>query len=403
MNEKMSRQEVSEALDRRLSGLQGDPWLTAKVLSKAEGEKPVKKLSATAIIVIVLLVLTMAGALAAALNAWGVVDFAGNYSWTYVPENARDNVTPENVTVETDKVICTIQESYYDGGILRVTAKVEPKDNRLLAVDDVIPTVNEEDTAVTVAEYAQKHFDGRVAEVWLFPVDEESEEGGGDWKSNEDGSAVLYAECSFDEEMQDREVHLQLGYVPGQIPETLTDYEEGGSFYDESAVERTTITLKVHAVETETYVSEEPMDFPSAGVQMQKVVMTVTPLEIRCKLYYAITDLEKYLAMNDGLWFEFVDPAKITKESYFEQTFEGGMTGGGSVGYADGNNAGAEDGEEDGEEGGEEGRAVEVGTVMRQTDSLGLNAKGDEYTIRAYNCWDKTRYETVTFRVTKVE
>ena len=89
--------------------MQEDPWLTAKVLSEAEGEKPVKKISATAILVIALLALTMAGALAAALNAWGVIDFAGNLSWTYVPENARDSVTAENMTVETDQLICTIR------------------------------------------------------------------------------------------------------------------------------------------------------------------------------------------------------------------------------------------------------------------------------------------------------
>ena len=44
MSEKMSRKEFSESLDRRLSGLQGDPWLRTKVLAKTEGEKPVKKL-----------------------------------------------------------------------------------------------------------------------------------------------------------------------------------------------------------------------------------------------------------------------------------------------------------------------------------------------------------------------
>ena len=66
MSEKMSRKEFSESLDRRLSGLQGDPWLRTKVLAKTEGEKPVKKLSAATIAVIVLLILAMAGALAAA-------------------------------------------------------------------------------------------------------------------------------------------------------------------------------------------------------------------------------------------------------------------------------------------------------------------------------------------------
>ena len=416
MNERISRQEVSEALGRRLSGLQDDPWLTAKVLSKAEGEKPVKKLSATAILVIVLLVLTMAGALAAALNAWGVIDFAGNRSWTYVPENAQDSVTAENMTVETDQLICTIQDSYYDGEILQITARIQPKEKMLLVVEnsDVMPSDNEEE-CVPVTEYAQKHFDGRLADVYLSPMDMGvgSE---GDWKSNEDGSVTVYMACEFPDEQQDRDAQLELGFVPAKDPAALTEEDlDEGNVYDYDAMVRTPVTLKVHAVESETYVCEEPMDFPSVGVQVQKVVMKVTPWEIRYKLDYAITDLEKYMAMDDGLWFEFVDPAKINAANYFEQTFEGGMTGGGSVGLADDNNDGeaadgeAADGEAgdgeavDEEAGDEEAWKVEVGTVLRQTDSLGLNAKSDEYTVRAYSSWEKTRFESVTFKVTRVK
>ena len=81
MRDEMNRTEFSESLDRRLSGLQGDPWLAAKVLARTEGEKPVKKLSATTILVIVLLVLTMAGALATA--NWTVIGRIFGDGWYY--------------------------------------------------------------------------------------------------------------------------------------------------------------------------------------------------------------------------------------------------------------------------------------------------------------------------------
>ena len=389
MNERISRQEVSDALERRLSGLQDDPWLTAKVLSKAEGEKTVKKISATAILVIALLALTMAGALAAALNAWGVIDFAGNLGWTYVPENARDSVTAENLTVETDHLICTIRESYYDGEILRVTADIEPKEKMLLVADDetIMPADNEEDCGVTAVEYAKAHFGSRLGDVYLFPeemdVDCETE-----WRSNEDGSVTVYMACFFPDEQAERDAELELGYVPGRDLESLTEEElEEEGLFDTENMERTPVTLKVRAVETESYVCEEPLDFPSAGVQVTRVAMTVSPLEIRYRLYFTVTDLEKYKATEGGLWFEFVNPESTATE-YFEQTFEGGLSGGGSIGCVD-------DEDEFGNE--------KVGTVLCQTDTLGLNALGEEYTLRAYNCWEKTRYETVTFRVTKVE
>ena len=309
MNERISRQEVSDALERRLSGLQEDPWLTAKVLSKAEGEKTVKKISATAILVIALLALTMAGALAAALNAWGVIDFAGNLSWTYVPENARDSVTAENLTVETDDLVCTIRESYYDGEILRLTADIAPKEKMLLVAEDevIMPADNEED-CVTAVEYAKTHFGGRLGDVYLCPEDMDVD-CEADWRSNEDGSVTLYMACFFPDELPERDAKLELGYVPGKDLESLTEEElEEESFFDTENMVRTPVTLKVRAVETESYVCEEPLDFPSAGVKVTRVAMTVSPLEIRYRLYFTVTDLEKYKALDGGLWFEFVNP-----------------------------------------------------------------------------------------------
>ena len=388
MNERISRQEVSDALERRLSGLQEDPWLTAKVLSKAEGEKPVKKISATAILVIALLALSMAGALAAALNAWGVIDFAGNLGWTYVPENARDSVTAENLTVETDDLVCTIRESYYDGEILRLTADIAPKEKMLLVAEDevIMPADNEED-CVTAVEYAKTQFGGRLGDVYLCPEDMDVD-CEADWRSNEDGSVTLYMACFFPDELPEREAKLELGYVPGKDLESLTEEElEEESFFDTENMVRTPVTLKVRAVETESYVCEEPLDFPSAGVQVTRVAMTVSPLEIRYRLYFTVTDLEKYKALDGGLWFEFVNP-ESTAADYFEQTFEGGLSGSGSIVCVD-------DRDEFGNE--------KVGSVLCQTDTLGLNALGEEYTIRAYNCWEKTRYEAVTFRVEKVK
>lgn len=40
MNKKKNSTEFAEALDRRLSGLQGDPWLAQRIIANEE-EKPV--------------------------------------------------------------------------------------------------------------------------------------------------------------------------------------------------------------------------------------------------------------------------------------------------------------------------------------------------------------------------
>ena len=60
MNKKKTRAEFAESLDRRLSGLQGDPWLTQHIIEKEKGEEPkMKKISTSFIVVIALLVITV--------------------------------------------------------------------------------------------------------------------------------------------------------------------------------------------------------------------------------------------------------------------------------------------------------------------------------------------------------
>ena len=122
-NEKLSKAEVIESLDRRLSGLQGDPLLTAKVLAKAEGDKPMRKLSRTAILVIALLVVTMAGALA--VSHWGAINrfFAGGY--------VNEEAIVSAMTVKSDmKMLCfTAADAYWTSYYgLTVAIKAEPTD-----------------------------------------------------------------------------------------------------------------------------------------------------------------------------------------------------------------------------------------------------------------------------------
>ena len=77
---KKNREEFAQSLDRRLSGLQGDPWLAQRIIASEEGEEPmVKKTSATVIILIALIAVLSTSALAAALKAWGLIDFEGSH------------------------------------------------------------------------------------------------------------------------------------------------------------------------------------------------------------------------------------------------------------------------------------------------------------------------------------
>jgi len=385
------QQRVQKAVAHSFSHLQADPWLTQRVLANAKGEEPVvKKISVSMIVAVMLVVLTLTGALATALNAWGIIDFAGNHANVYIPPRYEESIRLEDMVVEGNNLTCQIQQSYYDGKILRVTAHVIPKNDVLLVGDcaypgdpaaNLFPSFDMEQTSI--AAYALKHHEGRMASVVLDT--DPTAEGSGGFRLNEDGSATLYLEAGFEDEQTNREVSLCLSYLPlmnaGSMSEAeWNSYED--SIYDFSGHENLLIPMTFQSIAVKTFVCEDFLDFPSVGVKVSNVALTVTPLEIRYTLDYVVTDPALYDQQEGGLWFEFIDP-NSTETEHHKQRVSEGLTSWGSIGRVDGRYD----------------LPDEIGTQYRQNDSIGLDALGEQYTLRAYNAWDKTRYEQVTFKV----
>lgn len=393
-NDQEIMRSIRAAIDDCTRGIDDAPSLQYRIARKAKGEEPVtKKISAAAILAIALIAVSMTAALAAALNSWGIISFAGNHENAYVPPKYEESIVKENEIIETESVRCTLQESYFDGKILRLTAQIVPKVNALLigldsSVDDPVsnlfrqaPDQNGETETESIGAYALRAYDGHLAEIGL-DAEIEWDNYSSDYTRNEDGSYTWYLECQVQDETQEANVPLVLSYYPMTITGEQPSVDRVTVDFDHR--ETAAVTKTFHSVETKTYVCDRPMDLPSVGVQVQRVIMTVTPLEIRYALDYEITNLNLYQAQEYGLWFEFIDPDSKETEPY-AQTVSNGLTSGGSTGRLDGRHE----------------LPDEVGTVYRQRDAIGLDALSDQYTIRAYNAWDKTRYEAVTFHVTE--
>ena len=391
MNKKKNREEFAQAIDRRLSGLQGDPHLAQRIMANGKGEEPmVKKTSAAVIIMAALIALLTTGALAAALNAWGLIDFAGRHPGTFVPANYEDSVRPENETLETDSVSCTVRESYFDGRILRLTAQVTAKANMLLiGADSSVNTpisdlfwqagdAENEQEEETIGAYALREYAGKLAEVSLG-AEIDCADASLDYMRNEDGSYTFYLEYAFEEERTEIDVPLKLGVIPMRV---YTDGQEEEEVVDRESRESANRVMSFHSVATKTLLCETPMDFPKAGVRVNCVTFTVTPLEIRYALDYEVTDPEAFKAQDGGLWFEFIDPDSDAAEAPDQRVSSGLMSG---------STVTRQDSESNGMTGSE--------MIYRQTGSIGLNALGEQYTIRAFNAWDKARYESTTFSV----
>ena len=104
---------------------------------------------------------------------------------------------------------------------------------------------------------------------------------------------------------------------------------------------------------------------------------TEKPLEINYVIEFTVVDAEKFEATDDGLWFEFIDPNSRAKQPYAQRLKEG-VFGVGSVAAVD-------------------------DTHYCQRGTLSLGEKADSYTLRAYECWEKRRFDTHEIRMEKAE
>ena len=116
------QQKVQNAINHSLSGLQEDPWLAQRVLAQAKGEEAmVKKSSGVFVVVCILLVLSMATAVAAGVLYLGrgldaklqiTEEIREVYQETELFDAPDLSVTQNGVTVRVDQAIVDEQAAY---------------------------------------------------------------------------------------------------------------------------------------------------------------------------------------------------------------------------------------------------------------------------------------------------
>lgn len=375
MNKKMTPHDFRASLNRRLSGLTADSFLAQRIIAEEKKMTVSKKRPALLILVAVLLFVLVAGALAYALNVFGIVDFAGRQANTFVPPQYEACIVQLNQPIDTAFGNATLQEAYYDGQVLRLTAHIVPKGKILLIGGNVSLSDpmdrsfdGAESPGMTIAQCARQYYEGQLYEVNLRAGENETCV----LMPHEDGSVTLYLECIFEDVQACREMNVELIGIPIRV-----DGNDVGT-YDFSGRENVSVKISFHASETKVYTCHDEMKFPEAGVKVCGVEMTVTPLEIRYTLEYEVVDLEAFSAQQGGLWFDFVHA-----DDGVYQSVSSGLYSSESCGRADGAFFAPD----------------EEGTVYRQTGAVGLDNLSDHYTIQAYNAWEKTRYEIHSFEV----
>jgi len=123
MQENHERKEFQDAINHRLSGLEGNPWLAQRIMTAEKGEPPVmkKKLSVSFILVLLAMALTVTAAMALMQSQIADRLFGGEEN---VPEEIINQIYTPEATASTEYGTLSIDEVLYDGAALHTVITV---------------------------------------------------------------------------------------------------------------------------------------------------------------------------------------------------------------------------------------------------------------------------------------
>lgn len=385
----MKKQDFSDMLRKEMDGVRVSPALRRRTLDAArKKEEPIVMKKMSAALVCALMILAISSVALAAAARMGMLDFAGRYMGAEKPtQDMAAYIESPDIALEDAYVTANVRELYYDGLLVRAVIDVTPKGNAMLVALDAEPempfanltgdyTIDGPNDPTTVADYYLQHGFERFIVVDAGLRDHEQSLGGSaDYLYNEDdGSVTLYVQEEFLQYAVSRDVELMLATLVNTVCEV------GGE------LTQTTATLHLTAaVEPETYESAAPADFPGAGVRVERLTVTRSPMELNYAIEYTVTDRETYDALDGGLFFEFIDPDADESLPMYERRLLDGLSGGSGVSMANP--------EED----------IATATQFVQRGTLGVSELHERYWLSAYSAWEMTRFEMREIAMEKVE
>ena len=384
----MKKETVSRQLREGMRGVRVSPQLRVQVLTAAQGRKPGMNRTLSAVLAAVLLLAALS-AVALAAGRAGMLDFIGRFQDVEIPPDAADYIVSDTASLRVGGATAHVRELYYDGRTVRLTIDVTPDTADMLLLgpdcrmDDAWSFLTQsgqggEAEARTVLDVYQER---GYASAWRVNVSTQEEAQGtaGGWLDyalGEDGTLTLCKQQLFEDDRAQREVTLRLSLTP-------LEFISGSEDQDHAAFGELTLPLTA-AVDPSAapaaegdrsgvHVSEEPVLFSDCGVRVDRLLIEEKPQELYVTIEYTVVDPALFAQQEGGLWFEFIDPAS-TANTPSEQRLTAGMTATGEVVPLDG----------------------DAGTATRyvQRETLGKSELRGSYTLRAFNCWSKERFET---------
>lgn len=384
----MKENRVEQALREQMGHVQVSSRLraqTIQAMQEKKEEKQVKHKIRTELVMVLICVLCAAVALAAA-GHMGLLDYMSRPQGTGLPDDAETYIDTDVATAKVDEYTVNVREAYYDGERTHLAVDIVPPKGVLLTSDMLNLSDNwqnlvqqdewDESDTRTILDYYKEGGYTKICSVDMWEENPEEKGRLGDsytWVLSEDNVMTIFMEVNYSKERPQHDLHLMVAVAPYDDLEAPNAYPN----YEKQVTAESVLPLAAKTVETDTpyYINEEPILFESIGVRVDRVVMEEKPLEIDYTIEYTIVDREKYARTDDGLWFEFIDPNSTETEAW-AQRLKDGPSGAGQSGPVDGD--------------------FETAAHFVETGTLAVEEKSDSYTLRAYECWEKRRFDTCT-------
>lgn len=347
---------------------------TLAQLQSNKEEQPVKKVS-TGLIIAIAILLIAAIAIAATAQ-WGILDFFNlrRNGASVTPEAAQ--IIQKQVAQEggaTEYATFSLREGMFDGHDTYLVVAVKPaSDTILLMGPDLLPEDPMSDlgplfegSSTTVADWAAQN--GKEQLVQISILDQATRLGlegvvsSLDYIMEEDGTLVFMSHGS----------HSYAEQLPIELvchARLLSDLPEADG--PESSVSSLSFTLYTLSDKEESVSSTQSVLFADCGVEVTSVTLTASPLAIYTRIEFTVVDEDAYAKTDEGLWFEFLDENG--------ERLPDSVSGGGSV------------------EAAEEGDTTHY---VQLSSFAPMEALPKTVTLRAFNCWEKNRYETHTLEM----
>ena len=311
MTESREDERIKSALNRTMSGLEGNPYLARRVVAASEGEGKVKKKISIVLVLIIALLLTTGTALALELSGWKIADYIRNVSQGKVDESFESGFQ-QDLTIDMEGVRFHIRDAYAAGNKLITVTETCCLNNdttmilpsREICDPDVTPAwlyVKElagVDEKITLSEYARQkglsmiHVYVDAKQKGTYPIVT-----GDDWVENDTTLVSITSANDLKPEDGAVEVEWEVGVI---------DYSNDGPI----GTKTLDFQLPVeNAQEIEMDVRKTVLagDIP---VSLDRVVLTPTRLDTQVELFY---HADSGASAEQLLEFRFiaVDPSSL--------------------------------------------------------------------------------------------